>query len=338
MDTRKQSKKSQVKDAAWRLLETTGKIPSRQDIMDEIGGGSARDVAAELAAWREEMADWIHQQRRLPGVPDALAAAFRKMWDDAMTAATEHAESAVAARQEALKKQELEATARLTEMRDALAQIQTDNAHMQEENQRLDKLTTELATKYEKCVNKKTQAEQSLALAIRSKEECERETARLIRDLDEMRESHRMEISELRESHERDNDRWLKVIDEARQEARASEQKAGQLMVRIETLQAEFLTLKQDHARAMVEADKKADLWKTRYDAQATENRNLDKQLQAALMELEECRDQLKALRDKEADARAQAASAQATVEQQRLHIASLEKQLEKQASPNKEH
>lgn len=193
-------------------------------------------------------------------------------------------------------------------------------------------------TKYEKCSAENSQAEKSLALAIRGKEECERETARLIRDLDEMRDSHRMEISELRESHERDNDRWFNVIDEARLEAKASDKKAEQLTAQIDALRSEIADLKQAHASAIITSETEIGLWKTRCDAQTTENRTLDKRLRSTLVELEECRDQLKTLRDKEADARAQTTSAQATVEQQRLQIESLEKQLEKQASPQKEH
>ena len=330
------TKKSQVKDIAWRLFETTGRLPSRNDIMAELGGGSARDISAELAEWKSDLADWVYNQRHRPELPDAVWRHMTELWDVATTHAHQAALAALTEKEQALAEREQAAKTAVAEAKDELAAVSSRLRESETEIHRLSTALDEYQSRHDACERQRNDVERELALAIRAKEECGRESARLLRDLEKMRDAHRAEISELHQSHERDNDRWLKVIDEARQETRAAEQKAEKRAAHVEALQAELLTLKQEHAQAMLDAEKKAELWKARHDAQAGENRKLDKQLQAAQVSLEECRDQLKTLRDKEADARTQAASAQATVKQQRLQIESLENRLNKIAPPAK--
>ncbi|WP_419605972.1 hypothetical protein, partial [Thiolapillus sp.] len=115
-------------------------------------------------------------------------------------------------------KQEREAAARLTEMRDTLALAQTDNARIQDENRRLEELATQLAAKYEKCSADKAQAEQSLALTRQSVDEYEKAITRLEEELESQRKEHRRAIQTMRETHEKDTDRWLMQIDQARLE------------------------------------------------------------------------------------------------------------------------
>ncbi|WP_419644587.1 hypothetical protein, partial [Thiolapillus sp.] len=190
-------------------------------------------------------------------------------------------------------------------MRDTLALAQTDNARIQDENRRLEELATQLAAKYEKCSADKAQAEQSLALARQSVDEYKK----AMEELASQRKEHRRAIQTMRETHEKDTDRWLMQIDQARLEKAGEAQRTEALTARIEDLKMELADLKQDHAIALSSVRDNATTWQKRYEKALKEHTEelaaLQRMFDATKSELATCHSerqeavgQLKALED----------------------------------------
>ncbi|WP_293650435.1 DNA-binding protein [Thiolapillus sp.] len=285
----KRTKKSQVKTAAWRIFEETGQLPSRQSIMEEIGGGSARDVAAELAEWKEELADWVHHQRHRPDMPDTLYQAMITIWDKALEDANQVAQSALDKARAEVAEREQAAKASVTEARDALALSQLANNKLTGEKEQLEHRLSECEIARDKCAHERNELSKEAALAKQRASECEKESTRLRNEIEAQRSSYRKELVVLRKTQETENDRWLKAVDDARQEARQEAQRADNIGKRVEGLLDEIADLKQQHALALSAERESAAKWQARCESQSQEIKTLQGQLKAATRDLAEC-------------------------------------------------
>lgn len=277
------TKKSQVKEAAWSLFEETGKLPTRQEIMELIGGGSARDVQAELNAWRSELADWVHHQRHRPELPDPVWSGIMSLWDTALEHATQAAQASLKEREAELEERERQAKSRVTEALDELAAERKAREDAEAELRRVSGDLIACEEKREQVAAELSEARQDLALAQQAAKESERESARLMRDMEKLRDEHRSEIKAQRKQHERDVDHWAKLVDVERQKLRDEERRNSELSERIESLLNEIADLRQEHAVAMAEARGEAERWKARYEEEVARNQEQAAKNQARL-------------------------------------------------------
>lgn len=224
-----------VKHAAIKLL-SEGTAPSVHKIRDMLGTGSNTTIATHLKQWRDEYTQ--KKVHYLPAdMPKELIAVFEVLWQTAM----EHAQNQLCSQKETLDNERIE-------IQDAQKKAQ---AQLEAAQQRIDELTMQLAQQSEASQALKTQlavAEERLAKQAEMQEVTEKqheqkaqryhqerdklldekqglqtELNQLRADVTKQAESYQASLEKQRASQELMENRWLKLIDDAKLEAKAAQ-------------------------------------------------------------------------------------------------------------------
>jgi chromosome segregation ATPase len=224
-----------------------------------IGRGSPNTIQEHLEVW------WTHLGSRLrdvpgrefPELPDRVALALQKLWNEALDAAHEtlgekvsSRESALSDRETALEvrevkflEQEQAAVARAAALDDSL---KLAREQLRAANQRADHLEDSLKGRETECERLRARTE-SLESA----------TADLLSKLEAAATAHQAERTKLDERHAVTEARWLVEIDRARQAAKEAakvhERQGKELRAQVSQLQTEREELKKHLQEARLE-------------------------------------------------------------------------------------
>jgi hypothetical protein len=117
----------EVFQAADALL-AAGERPTVERVRLALGRGSPNALAPVLERWWAQLAQRLAQRLTLPGVPEAVGAAFAQVWEVALEAGRTHAEAAVAPERAALAHVLDKAEAASAEERALRARLETQLA------------------------------------------------------------------------------------------------------------------------------------------------------------------------------------------------------------------
>jgi chromosome segregation ATPase len=221
-----------IKLAAVKLL-SQGIAPSVQKIREVVGTGSNTTIAEYLKVWRDEYTQKAIYH--LPAnMPKKLISAFEVLWQTAM----EHAQNQLIEYKKSIEIELEAALQKKTHAEKAVADIQLKlnelSAQLTQENVNKQKITIELAV-----VNDRT-AKQEEALSIQKNQYEERlkriygEKDKLITDYHRLQieiktlheklmsqtEEHKHILAKQHSLQEQSETRWIKLIDQARIEAK----------------------------------------------------------------------------------------------------------------------
>ncbi len=223
-----------VKQTAIKLL-SQGFAPSVQKIREVLGTGSNTTIAEHLKVWREEHAQkTIHH---LPSnMPKELISAFEVLWHVAMEQAqsqlAEYKQSVESECEAALQK-ERDADKYVTDTKQKMAEISIALEHeassKQKSNIELAVITERLIKQEESFVVQKNQYEERLKRAYDEKDRLETQNQKLHDEIKVLQENillkahlHQNSLDQQNKLHEQSENRWLKLIDQAKQEAKDS--------------------------------------------------------------------------------------------------------------------
>jgi hypothetical protein len=221
-----------IKQTAIKLL-SQGMAPSVQKIREVLGTGSNSTIAYHLKIWREEHATKaIHH---LPAnMPKELISVFEVLWQTAMEQAenqlSEFKQAVVNEREAALQKE------RDTErsISDIQLKLEETYAHLMQETAGKHKLHVELAVTNDRLAKQdeaisvqKNQYEDRLKRVYDEKDNHIIEYRHLQKEVKSMQENLALQTMQQQNMlaqqnllHEQSENRWLKLIDQARQEAK----------------------------------------------------------------------------------------------------------------------
>jgi len=230
-----------VKHAAVKLL-SQGIAPSVQKIREVLGTGSNNTIATHLKIWRDEYAKKsIHH---LPAnMPKELIASFEVLWQIAMAQAHDqlatHKQS-LESRHEEMLQEQLATQKNTIDLKQKLADI-TNN--LEKEILEKQELITELAVSNDRLKKKdevftaqKNHYETSLKRAYEEKENIAANNSQLQNEIKLLQEKlivqaeeHQKLLTQKNISQEQSENRWLKLIDQAREETKESNKKLENL-------------------------------------------------------------------------------------------------------------
>jgi len=206
----------QVTRAADALL-ARGDRPTIEKVRAELGTGSPNTLLRLLEVWWAELAGRLAAQARaeLPGIPDAVQRAMMTLWGEAVVVTRQEAETRYEERERVLQERE---TA-LQAQHEQVATQQAAQQHALMLSQR------ECEAAKADLVNERRRIDdlqQSLTSALRSLSEAQASTAALRRSGEEAQKTLRVD----RERAEATEQRWLREVDRAREEAKSAQQNA----------------------------------------------------------------------------------------------------------------
>lgn len=253
----------QVKQTAIKLL-SQGFAPSVQKIREVLGTGSNTTIAEHLKVWREEHAKkTIHH---LPSnMPKELISAFEVLWHVAMEQAqnqlAEYKQSVESECVAALQK-ERDADKYVTDIKQKMAEVSIALEHETSSKQKSNielAVTTERLTKQEESfVIQKNQYEERLKRVYDEKDRLETQNQKLHDEIKVLQENillkaqlHQNSLDQQNKLHEQSENKWLKLIDQAKQEAKDSLKKYETLSknsdVKIKNLSEAIANLNQNN-------------------------------------------------------------------------------------------
>ena len=287
-----------VKHTAVKLL-SQGISPSVQKLREALGTGSNTTLAAHLNRWREEQAN--KQVHHLPEtMPKELINTFEVLWQTAM----EHAQQQFTA-----YKTDIEDQLELAQL-DQREQAQKQQASyekniglmktLEEKDKANQQLNVELSVLHERLEKtdlahheKEKQAKTTIERLHQDKDnllhqlqELKNELVALNEKLMQQTHDHQHWTEEQRTSQEQSENRWLKLIDQARQEKKdlqkqlnKQQEKYHDNLQLLQTKVAELQTQQIDHiTQAKVRAHQLSQLKQEKQDL-AQENKALTAQL-----------------------------------------------------------
>ena len=206
----------QVTRAADALL-ARGERPTIEKVRAELRTGSPNTLLRLLEVWWAELAGRLAAQARaqLPDIPDAVQRAMMTLWSEAVVVTRQEAETRNEEREQELRE------------REATLQAQLVQAAAQEaaQQQTLLLVRNECDAAKADLVNERRRIDdlqQSLAAALRSLTEAQTTVAALRLTADEAQKAFRVD----RERAEAIEQRWLREVDRAREEAKSAQQDA----------------------------------------------------------------------------------------------------------------
>ena len=231
-----------IKQTAVKLL-SQGIAPSVQKIREVLGTGSNTTIAEHLKVWREEYAKkTIHYLP--PNMPKELISVFEVLWQTAMEQAqnqlTEY-KQIINAEHEAMLQRERDAEKSVIETKQKLAEI---SVVLEQEAANNQKINVELAVtkdrliKYEEGLAvQKCQHEDRLKHIYEEKNiviirchQLEIEIKALQEKLTSQSEKHQNILTQQNTLQEQSENRWLKLIDQAKQETIDARKKSEKLL------------------------------------------------------------------------------------------------------------
>lgn len=230
-----------IKHTAAKLL-SQGIAPSVQKIREELGTGSNTTIAEHLKFWRDEYAKkTIHH---LPAnMPKELISAFEVLWQTAM----EHAQNqlaeykkAVESECEASLQKEKEAGKAVTNLE---LKLKEASLTLEQETASKQKIAVELAIANDRLVKQdetlttqKNQYEDRLKRVYEEKDAFITQSHNLQNEIKTLRENltlqteqHQNMLAQQNALHEQSENRWLKLIDQAKQETKEERKKLEHL-------------------------------------------------------------------------------------------------------------
>lgn len=226
-----------IKHTAVKLL-SQGAAPSVQKIREVLGTGSNTTIAEHLKTWRKEYAS--KEIHHLPAnMPKELISAIEVLWQTAMEQAAQQLSSVkhdLTESQEKLRLDRVAMEKTESEFRARLADFQRS---ADEKVTQIQKLQTELAIVDEKlkqqvAENKSTKDQHELRLQrayddknieVDNNQKLKADVDQLKQNLNEQTEKYQIMLNEERALQEESEKRWIKLIDEARTEAKNQRKK-----------------------------------------------------------------------------------------------------------------
>ncbi len=260
-----------------------GHKPTIDRVRMRLGRGSPNTIQEHLEIW------WTHLGSRLrdvpgrefPELPDRVALALQKLWNEALDAAHETLGEKVSSRESALGDRETAIEVRelkfLEQQQTALARAAAQDESLRlardqllAANQRANHLENSLLGRETECERLRARTDS-----------LEAETADLRNKLEAAASAHQAERTQLEERHAATEARWLVEIDRARQSAKEmakeQERQSKELRTQVTQLQAEREELKMHLQEARSEARtrmaERAQLEKRLASATATKSR-----------------------------------------------------------------
>lgn len=230
-----------VKQAALQLL-TQGEAPSVQKIREILGTGSHTTIAGHLKNWRDDHAQKVIHH--LPAtLPTELISGMEILWQTAMEKACDHLaqqKKSIDQERDALTQAKREAERIVAEIKEQMTILTGKFENVQSECQQKE---IELAVAVERLEkqsidfeNKNVQYEARLQRAYAEKESViEKNNAlkthvlSLQEKLQEQSQQNQQVLLDERARHEQSENRWLKLIDAARQESKDLQKRAEKL-------------------------------------------------------------------------------------------------------------
>ena len=230
-----------VKQAALQLL-AQGEAPSVQKIREILGTGSHTTIAGHLKSWRDDHAQKII--RHLPAtLPTELISGMEILWQTAMEKACEHLvqqKQSLDQERDILAQTKREAEKVVAEIKEQMAILTGKFEALQFECQQKE---IELAVAVERLEkqgidfeNKNVQHEARLQRAYAEKDAVIEKNNALEKEILSLQEKSREQaqqnqevLTEERARHEQSENRWLKLIDAARQESKELQKRAEKL-------------------------------------------------------------------------------------------------------------
>lgn len=219
-----------VKQAAIKLL-SQGINPSVQKIRDLLGTGSNTTLAEHLNQWREEHAQKI--VHHLPAtMPKELISAVEVLWQ----AAVEQSENQLAtykteldSQQEKIKQEQLQNQQYFEQIKQQLSQTSNQLTDKTTEYQTLQTnfavISNQLELKNQQLYDTQQQFESRLQRAYQEKDSLADKNQQLLQEIKSLQEklndeakTHKLNLQEGQAQHEQSENRWLMLIDQARQE------------------------------------------------------------------------------------------------------------------------
>lgn len=219
-----------VKHAALKLL-SQGSSPSVQRVRELLGTGSNTTIAEHLKIWREAHA--TREIHHLPAdMPKELIAAIEVLWQTAMEQAANQLatlKNEITEQQEKLQHDQAQTEKMIADMKETIAtkeqtlatlsndkqSIQTELALTQErlvtQKQAIEKLEKQHETRLKQTTDEKHTALEQLA-------QCQAEGTELQKQFATQTEKQQQLQTKERERQEQSENRWLKLIDQSRQE------------------------------------------------------------------------------------------------------------------------
>lgn len=205
-----------VTKAADALL-ARGERPTIEKVRAELGTGSPNTLLRLLEVWWSELAGRLAAQARaeLPDIPDAVQRAMMTLWSEAVVATRQDTETRYSEREQGLQ-------ARETTLQAQLEQVAAQETAQQ---QALLLVRHECEAAKADLVNERRRSDdlqRSLATALGSLTEAQTTVAALRLTADEAQKAFRAD----RERAEATEQRWLREVDRAREEAKFAQQDA----------------------------------------------------------------------------------------------------------------
>jgi len=259
-----------VKHAAIMLL-SQGIAPSVQKVREILGTGSNTTLAEHLTLWREEQ-----QQKsivHLPAtLPKELIASLEALWQTAM----EHAEKQLSVykltlenEQQQFKQMQIEVEKNQAQWQQKLEEIhqqleaekditqtlRTENAVLVEQVAKNESLLVEQKSQYEERL-KRVYTEKDVIVSQNN--QLQQALKELQEKIDTQTKTHQALLIQQQERQEQSENRWLRLIDQAREETKDSRKKLESLLLQKENA---IKNLKQDRTTHQQELyDKKMQL------------------------------------------------------------------------------